>query len=90
MKKELVKKGLLDKYGRRNERTPADWSEVCEDVSAAAPAVKLEISTEHTAEIQPHKVSRSPPSLSLSSISTVFRVDCESLQCRYYTVGVGE
>lgn len=62
MKKELVKKGLLDKYGRRNERTPADWSEVCEDVSAAAPAVKSETSTEHFAEIQPHKRSRTSAS----------------------------
>ena len=24
-KKEMVKKGLLDKYGKANEKTPTDW-----------------------------------------------------------------
>lgn len=25
MKKRMIKEGLLDKYGKPNDRTPADW-----------------------------------------------------------------
>merc|ERR1711877_97789 len=51
VKKDMVKKGLLDKYGKPNENTPADWrsgyidynikTEPVDDVK-----VKVEVKTE--------------------------------------------
>merc|ERR1712157_445365 len=41
-KKSMIKDGLLDKYGRANDKTPADWKNgyknVSSDVKAAAAA----------------------------------------------------
>ncbi|KAG8180353.1 hypothetical protein JTE90_016384 [Oedothorax gibbosus] len=46
LKKKMVKEGLLDKYGRPNESTPADWSEKYEGKVKVEPtesAVKTEM-----------------------------------------------
>ncbi|KAK7793801.1 hypothetical protein R5R35_013017 [Gryllus longicercus] len=40
MKKGLIKQGLLDKYGKPNEKTPADWLQSNPDYSAVT--VKIE------------------------------------------------
>lgn len=47
-KKGLVREGKLDKHGRPNENTPADWAKVQPDLSlakaaAVAPAPKIEV-----------------------------------------------
>lgn len=34
-KKEMVKQGLLDKFGKPNEKTPKDWSKQYTDLSTA-------------------------------------------------------
>jgi H/ACA ribonucleoprotein complex subunit 4 len=41
MKKQLVKEGKLDKYGRPNENTPKDWTEA-PDLSSTSASVKEE------------------------------------------------
>jgi hypothetical protein len=38
-KKELIKKGLLDKYGKPNENTPKDYLHIMNDVSVKIKAV---------------------------------------------------
>ena len=37
-KKAMVQRGELDKHGRPNERTPADWRTICPDLSRPAAA----------------------------------------------------
>nr|XP_042904264.1 H/ACA ribonucleoprotein complex subunit 4 isoform X2 [Parasteatoda tepidariorum] len=55
LKKKMVKDGLLDKYGKPNENTPADWSSVYSDVK-----VKSEVATP-VAKIREVKVETSTP-----------------------------
>jgi H/ACA ribonucleoprotein complex subunit 4 len=42
-KKALVKQGLLDKYGRANEKTPADWKTGYVDMSGGAEQKKSKV-----------------------------------------------
>jgi len=55
LKKDMIKKGLLDKHGKPNENTPANWKESFVDYSApsASAMVKTEIKQEPEEEEQP-------------------------------------
>jgi H/ACA ribonucleoprotein complex subunit 4 len=47
IKKDMIKKGLLDKHGKPNENTPGDWKKSYEDYGAAsASGVKVEVKEE--------------------------------------------
>ncbi|KAH9498834.1 H/ACA ribonucleoprotein complex subunit dkc1 [Bulinus truncatus] len=54
-KKQLIKQGLLDKYGKPNEKTPTNWNPSIEDFNAGT--VKKE-SAEPNDISSPNKVSR--------------------------------
>ncbi|CAJ0598400.1 unnamed protein product [Cylicocyclus nassatus] len=47
-KKQMIKDGLLDKFGQPNEKTPANWKVV--DYSAETPKIKKEVEVKKEAE----------------------------------------
>lgn len=49
MKKNMIKEGLLDKYGKPNEKTPSDWLTSYVDYNAP-------VKQEQTEEKLPKKV----------------------------------
>merc|ERR1712012_37199 len=51
VKKDMIKKGMLDKYGKPNENTPANWKSSYEDYSVKKePGTAVEVKAEPAAE----------------------------------------
>jgi len=60
LKKEMIKKGLLDKYGRPNDSTPEAWKSG--ELGVAASSAMVEVKTEIKKEIKTEDAGEETPS----------------------------
>lgn len=60
LKKKMIMEGLLDKYGRPNDKTPADWLSKEAEESCEGNGVKVEVKEEKDFDSRKRKLSESP------------------------------